>query len=144
MSLHLGKISTYRTTIPASTKNLSDVRNFVAQHATSHGFNRQQISDIRLAVDEAITNIIKHAYNGEENHTIEIELSFKNDRVCIELYDTGTTFSLKSFKQPNIEEKIKQRKRGGMGVYLIHSLMDDVSYGREDDANKMVMCKYRS
>lgn len=140
----MGKNSTYRKTIPASTKNLSDVRKFVAQHAISHGFNRQQIADIRLAVDEAITNIIKHAYNGEENHTIEIEVTFKHDRVCIELFDTGTTFNLKTFPQPNIKEKIKQKKRGGMGVYLIHSLMDDVSYGREDDSNKMVMCKYRT
>lgn len=144
MSLHLGDNSTYRKIIPASTKNLSEVRNFVAKHATSYGFSSEQISDIRLAVDEAITNIIKHAYNGDENHTIEIELSFKDDRVCIELFDTGTTFSLKTFRQPNIKEKIKQKKRGGMGVYLIHSLMDDVSYGREDDANKMVMCKYRT
>jgi len=116
----------------------------VGQHATSHGFGRKQISDIRLAVDEAITNIIKHAYNSEENHTIEIDVTFEKDRVCIELFDTGTTFRLTSFEQPNIEEKIKQKKRGGMGVYLIHSLMDDVTYGREDESNKMVMCKYRS
>lgn len=140
----MGTNSTYRKTISASTKNLSEVRNFVAQHATSHGFERQQIADIRLAVDEAITNIIKHAYNGEENHTIEIDVTFKNDRVCIKLFDTGTTFNLKAFPQPDIKEKIKQKKRGGMGVYLIHSLMDDVSYGREDDANKMVMCKYKT
>lgn len=144
MGLHLGTNSTYRKIIPASTENLSEVRNFVGQHASSHGFDRKQISDIRLAVDEAITNIIKHAYNGDENHTIEIDITFKNDRMCVILFDTGITFSLKSFKQPNIEEKIKQKKRGGMGVYLIHSLMDDVTYGREDDSNKMVMCKYKS
>lgn len=140
----MGNTSTYRKTLPASTKNLSEARNFVADYARKNGFDSQQISDIRLAVDEAVTNIIKHAYNGEEDHTIEIELTFKDDRICVELFDTGTTFSLKTFKQPNIEEKIKQKKRGGMGVYLIHSLMDDVSYGREDDANKMVMCKYRT
>ncbi|WP_340105341.1 ATP-binding protein [Rhodohalobacter sp. 8-1] len=140
----MGTNTTYRKTIPASTKNLSEIRNFVAQHATSHGFEHQQIADIRLAVDEAITNIIKHAYNGEENHTIEIEVIFKDDRVCIELFDTGTTFNLRTFPQPDIKEKIKQKKRGGMGVYLIHSLMDDVSYGREEDSNKMVMCKYRT
>lgn len=140
----MGNISTYRKTIQASTKNLSKARNFVAEYARKNGFNTQQISDIRLAVDEAITNIIKHAYNGEEDHTIEIELTFKDDRFCVELFDTGATFSLKTFKQPNIEEKIKQKKRGGMGVYLIHSLMDKVSYGREDEANKMVMCKYKT
>lgn len=140
----MGNISTYRKTIPASTKNLSEARDFVAEYARKNGFNAQQISDIRLAVDEAITNIIKHAYSGEEDHTIEIELTFKDDRLCVELFDTGATFSIKTFKQPNIEEKIKQKKRGGMGVYLIHSLMDNVSYGREDDANKMVMCKYKT
>jgi len=140
----LGNISTYRKTIPASTKNLSEARDFVAEYARKNGFNAQKISDIRLAVDEAITNIIKHAYNGEEDHTIEIELTFKDDRLCVELFDTGATFSIKTFKQPNIEEKIKQKKRGGMGVYLIHSLMDNVSYGREDEANKMVMCKYKT
>lgn len=140
----MGNISTYRKTIPASTKNLSEARNFVAEYARKNGFDAQQISDIRLAVDEAITNIIKHAYNGEEDHTIEIELTFKEDRLCVELFDTGATFSLKTFKQPNIKEKIKQKKRGGMGVYLIHSLMDNVSYGRENEANKMVMCKYKA
>jgi len=144
VDLHLGNISTYRKTIPASTKNLSEARDFVAEYARKNGFNAQKISDIRLAVDEAITNIIKHAYNGEEDHTIEIELTFKDDRLCVELFDTGATFSIKTFKQPNIEEKIKQKKRGGMGVYLIHSLMDNVSYGREDEANKMVMCKYKT
>ena len=144
MSLQLVNNSTYRKTIPASTKNLSEVRNFVAHHATSHGFSRQQIADIRLAVDEAITNIIKHAYNGEENHTIEIEVTFKNDCVCIQLFYTAASFSLNACPDRKIEEKNKKKKRGGMGVYLIHSLMDDVSYGREDDSNKMVMCKYRS
>lgn len=140
----MGTNSTYRKSIAASTKNLSEVRNFVARHASSHGFDRQQIADIRLAVDEAITNIIKHAYKGEENHTIDIQVAFKKDRICIELLDTGTTFNLKRYSEPNIKEKIKQKKRGGMGVYLIHSLMDDVSYDRVDDSNKMVMCKYRT
>lgn len=140
----MGNISKYRKTIPASTKNLSEARIFVAEYARKNGFDAQQISDIRLAVDEAITNIIKHAYNGEEDHTIEIELTFKEDHLCVELFDTGATFSLKTFKQPNIKEKIKQKKRGGMGVYLIHSLMDNVSYGRENEANKMVMCKYKA
>lgn len=135
--------STYRKTIHASTKYLAEVRNFVADHAASHGFNAQNIADIRLAVDEAITNIIKHAYKGDESHTIDIEVTFKKDRFCIQILDTGDTFNLKNFQQPNIKEKIKQKKRGGMGVYLIHSLMDDVSYGRKSGSNEMVMCKYK-
>lgn len=113
-------------------------------HAEDHGFSSRQISDIRLAVDEAITNIIKHAYKGDENRTIGITVAFKKDRICIELQDTGSSFNLEKFPEPNIQEKIKQKKRGGMGVYLIHSLMDDVSYGRKNQSNKMKMCKYKS
>lgn len=135
--------STYRKTIHASTEYLAEVRNFVANHAASHGFNTQKISDIRLAVDEAITNIIKHAYKGDDSHTIDIKVSFRDDKICIQILDTGATFNLKTFPQPDIKEKIKQKKRGGMGVYLIHSLMDDVSYGRKSGSNEMTMCKYK-
>ncbi|MFO7846134.1 MAG: ATP-binding protein [Balneolaceae bacterium] len=140
----MGTNSTYRKTISASTKNLSDIRDFVAGHAETHGFSGRQIADIRLAVDEAITNIIKHAYKGDDNHSIEITIDFNNERICIELQDTGSSFDFKDFPEPNIQEKIKQRKRGGMGVYLIHSLMDDVTYGRQNQSNKMKMCKYRT
>jgi serine/threonine-protein kinase RsbW len=59
----LNKAVTYRKKISASTQNLSDVREFVATHAKNHGFTSRQIADVQLAVDEACTNIIKHAYD---------------------------------------------------------------------------------
>ncbi|HLR32513.1 MAG TPA: ATP-binding protein, partial [Fodinibius sp.] len=54
--------ATYNITVRASTEYLSKVRDFVGKHAASYGFNKQEVADIRLAVDEAYTNIIKHAY----------------------------------------------------------------------------------
>lgn len=140
----MGTLSTYKLSITASTENLSEVRNFVAEHAKSHGFNKQQIADIRLSVDEAITNIIRHAYMGDDSNNIDIEVSLEEDQFCIHLQDTGKTFKMNKFTEPDIERKIKEKKRGGMGLYLIHSLMDDVSYSRSNGINEMVMCKYRS
>jgi len=140
----LSTISTYQKSIIASTKNLAEVRNFVADHADNHGFNRHQIADIRLAVDEAITNIIKHAYKGDDSRTIDIEVTFEESLICIQILDTGRSFQMNRYKEPDIERKIKEKKRGGMGLYLIHSLMDEVSYSSKNGTNEMIMCKYRS
>lgn len=135
--------TTYQINISASTRNLSDVRDFITGHAESYGFDSNQIADIRLAVDEAVTNIIKHAYQGDTSKEINITLKLNNEKFCILLTDTGKTFEIDTYQMPDIKKQIEQKKRGGMGVYLIHSLMDKVSYTRKGQKNRMTMCKNR-
>lgn len=135
--------TTYQINISASTRNLSEVRNFITDHAESYGFVEGQIADIRLAVDEAVTNIIKHAYQNDTSKEINITLKFNDNQLCILLTDTGKTFEFETYELPDIKKQIEQKKRGGMGVYLIHSLMDKVSYTRKGQKNRMTMCKNR-
>lgn len=135
--------TTYQINISASTRNLSEVRDFITDHAESYGFVEDQIADIRLAVDEAVTNIIKHAYQNDTSKEINITLKFSANQLCILLTDTGKTFEFETYELPNIKNQIKQKKRGGMGVYLIHSLMDNVTYTRKGQKNRMTMCKNR-
>ncbi len=135
--------TTYQINISASTNKLSEVRSFITGHAASFGFAPNQIDDIKLAVDEAVTNIIKHAYQGDNTKEINITLEFHDDRLCVLLTDTGRTFDFQVYELPDIKKQIKQKKRGGMGVYLIHSLMDKVSYTRKGEKNRMTMCKNR-
>ncbi len=84
--------TTYSISVQASTKHLAEVRNFVAKHAKEFGFNKQDVADIRLAVDEAYTNIIKHAYKHDEQKTVDIELGYNNNMFWISLMDTGDAF----------------------------------------------------
>lgn len=135
--------TTYQISISASTRNLSDVRDFITEHAESYGFVADQIADIRLAVDEAVTNIIKHAYQNDTSKEINISLKFTDAQLCIYLTDTGRSFEFETYKLPDIKKQIELKKRGGMGVYLIHSLMDKVSYTRKGQKNRMIMCKNR-
>lgn len=137
-------ISTYQLTIPASTNFLSDVRNFVEVHAKEHGFSDSDIHNVRLAVDEAVTNIIKHAYNYDESKKIDVEIEFNKDELLVSLSDSGKKFELRSLKQPDVQEYAKQKRRGGMGLYLIHTLMDEVEYQRTNGRNEIKMCKQRS
>lgn len=123
--------------------HLADVRSFVLTHGKEHGFSDANMHDVQLAVDEAVTNIIKHAYERDESKNIEIELEINSEKLCVSLTDSGKAFKLKSLKQPDVREYARQKRRGGMGVYLIHSLMDSVDYIRKDGKNEIRMCKNR-
>lgn len=137
----MAKTTTYSISVQASTKHLAKVRDFVAKHAKEFGFNKQEVADIRLAVDEAYTNIIKHAYNNDDRKTVDIELGYNSTNFWISLLDTGDAFDPAKYSKPDVPKKIKEKKRGGVGVYLIKKLMDNVEYHTEGSVNEIRMTK---
>lgn len=137
----MAKSTTYSISVQASTKQLAEVRNFVAKYAKEFGFNKQDVADIQLAVDEAYTNIIKHAYQHDEQKKVDIELGYNSNVFWVSLMDTGDAFDPSSYSKPDVRQKIKEKKRGGVGVYLIRKLMDDVQYHTEGSVNKIRMTK---
>lgn len=137
------KTATYHITVGASTKNLSVVREFVSEHAKAEGFSDTIVSDLCLAVDEAYTNIIKHAYKFDPSKKVEVDLEFDNEKVCVCLTDTGDSFDESSYTVPDIPRQIKNKKRGGMGVFLIQKLMDHVDYRTRKTENEIKMYKKR-
>jgi serine/threonine-protein kinase RsbW len=139
----LKKTATYHITVKASTRNLSEVRDFVSEHARAEGFSPQKVADLCLAVDEAYTNIIKHAYKNDPSQIVKIDLEFDNDQICVCLTDSGEGFDEERYVMPDIEQQIKNKKRGGMGVYLINKLMDKVDYTSSADENEIRMYKQR-
>lgn len=137
----MAKTTSHSISVQASTKHLAEVRNFVAKHAKEFGFNQQDVADIRLAVDEAYTNIIKHAYNNDEHKTVDIELGYNSSKFWISLLDTGDAFDHSKYSKPDVRKKIKEKKRGGVGVFLIKKLMDSVEYHTEGSVNEIRMTK---
>jgi len=133
--------TTYSISVQASTEHLAEVRDFVAKHALDFGFKKQDVADIRLAVDEAYTNIIKHAYKNDEHKSVDIELGYNSNKFWISLLDTGDAFDPSNYSEPDVRQKIKEKKRGGVGVYLIKKLMDNVEYFTEGSVNEIRMTK---
>lgn len=129
--------------VQASTEHLAKVRDFVAKHASEFGFKKQEVADIRLAVDEAYTNIIKHAYKNDKKKSVDIELGYNSNEFWISLLDTGDAFDPSNYSRPDVRKKIKEKKRGGVGVYLIKKLMDNVEYHTEGAVNEIRMTKRR-
>lgn len=128
-------------TVEASTEHLAEVRNFVAAHAKQIGLDQKDVSEIRLAVDEAYTNIIKHAYNNNTSMKVNIEIGSDGDQLWISLMDEGESFDPSTYHEPDLMQRIKEKKRGGMGVYLIRKLMDHVQYNRKGKTNEIRMVK---
>ncbi|HBQ59371.1 MAG TPA: ATP-binding protein [Balneolaceae bacterium] len=127
--------------VEASTKHLAEVRDFVAAHAEQIGLDQKDVSEIRLAVDEAYTNIIKHAYNNNASMKVNIEIGSDGDQLWISLMDEGDSFDPSTYHEPDLMQRIKEKKRGGMGVYLIRKLMDQVQYNRKGKTNEIRMVK---
>ena len=114
--------------VKSSTSNLITIRKFINSKAKSYGFISEEIEDIVLAIDEACTNIIEHSYHSKPNFDIEITVSFSGDNFIVKIIDYGETFEPSSIKELNLELYRKQRRVGGLGVYLMKTLMDDVRY----------------
>jgi len=127
--------------VSASTKHLSKVRDFVGNYARNFGFRDDEIEDIRLAVDEAFTNVVKHAYQNDSSKKVKIKLGANGNEFWISITDFGKSYDPSTYREPDLQESIKEKKRGGVGVYLIKKLMDKVEYRTSGPSNEILMKK---
>jgi serine/threonine-protein kinase RsbW len=118
----------FESTFEANFHHLDEIREFVGEAARQVGFSEKEIYSIQLAADEASTNIIEHAYAGIENGKIEIDCSIADDELKIVMRDNGRSFDPSSVPEPNVKADLSERKIGGLGMYLMRKLMDEVSY----------------
>jgi serine/threonine-protein kinase RsbW len=131
--------------ILSRTDNLIEVREFVGGEARAFGFSEEESANIMLAVDEACTNIIKHAYQYATDKEIEVSIIPKNLTFEIRIFDSGRSFDPATIRQPDLKEHIGHRKRGGLGVYLMKKLMDKVEYNfHRGKRNEVRLTKYLS
>jgi serine/threonine-protein kinase RsbW len=113
---------------PAQFQYLDEMRTFVGKIAGGAGFDAKEIYSIQLATDEAASNIIEHAYADSQSGTIEIACGMHGDALMIILHDHGKSFDPSSVAPPNLKASLSERQIGGLGIYLMRKLMDEVHY----------------
>ncbi len=121
-------VETQSLHIESRTERLIAVREFVSSAARSFGFGDEDVSKIALAVDEACTNIIKHAYHFDPGKSITITVRGRNGTFEVVIQDFGKEFDPAKILTPDMKEYLSHFRRGGLGVYLMKSLMDRVEY----------------
>ena len=128
MALARSKKNTGELIVKSRTENLSQIRDFISSQASSSGLSSEAIENIMLAVDEACTNIIKHAYKSYPEGDIVIKLESNRDKLIISIIDHGNTFDPGTVPDPDLQKYYRNGKVGGLGMYLMKTLMDDVKY----------------
>lgn len=131
-------------TISGYFKNLARIAEFVTASATDAGLNDKAVYAVQMAVDEACTNIIEHAYKGEGNGQIQITCSIQADGLQITIVDQGQPFNPDQVPDFNTTASLPERKRRGMGIFFIYNLLDRVDYQfNTPQGNKLTLFKSR-
>jgi serine/threonine-protein kinase RsbW len=120
---------------PATTAALADIRNFVNELIQTTRLSENDKEQVVLAVDEAATNIIKHALDYDASQHFSISMTIAGNVLTIVLRDNGKAFDTNKLKEPDLKEYVRIKRKGGLGVYLMRQIMDQVNFKRENTAN---------
>ncbi|MCG6916925.1 MAG: ATP-binding protein [Deltaproteobacteria bacterium] len=125
--------------LPAKLSNLRKFIDLVSKCAEDQGMNSEKVTDIGVATEEALVNICNYAYQGKIGEVKVTCMVDDENRFIIEIEDRGIPFDAKLLEDPNLTPDIDQRQVGGLGVFIIKELMDDVQYRREEDKNILIL-----
>ncbi len=108
--------------------NLGIICDFCESIANQFGLSEDDAFAVQLAVDEACTNIIEHAYEERPDGTIRITCKQVGDQVVIRIQDSGKSFDRKQVAPPDLTAPLEERRENGLGLYLMEKVMDDVEF----------------
>ena len=129
--------------VTAETGNLQKVREFMARQVKASALPERDGNKVVLAVDEAIANIVKHAYSQNETGRVEIEVGFDPDKFEVTIRDDGQAFDPGAIKAPDMAEHVRMGRKTGLGIFLMRQIMDEVKYSfKEGEKNKLHLIKY--
>ena len=121
---------------------LDEIRDYVGDVARKGGFSNKDVYNIQLATDEAASNIIEHAYEGVSNGVLDLACAMEKEVLKIILIDYGAPYDPSVIPMPDIKADLSERKIGGLGIFLMRKLMDEVHYEpRADKSNVLTMTK---
>ncbi len=136
----MGKCTQTKLVIDSRLESIASVRHWAAQQAYDDGFDAKSVSDIELAVGEALANVVQHAYAGQAGHEIHLYLTIDETKFSLTIHDFGRKFDLTTYTPPNLEIPTES----GYGVYLIQQAMDEVTYNiSAPQGTQLDLVKYR-
>ncbi|MEO5359354.1 MAG: ATP-binding protein [Nitrospirota bacterium] len=122
--------------LPAALDHLHDFLTAAASCAHAQGFTAERVGEVELVIEEVFVNIASYAYEGQPPGTAEMVIKAdETGNLHVELIDDGVPFDSTAVAEPDLEADIDERRIGGLGIFFMKQLMDDVSYSREDGRN---------
>lgn len=124
--------------------NLSTIADFVVAQARLAGMDEEQVFAVQMAVDEACTNAMEHAYAGKQDGEVRVCCSVEDDALTVSITDQGEPFDPSLVPVPDVSAPLETRSIGGLGLFFMHRLMDSVEFqALAPKGNQIVMRKHR-
>ena len=108
--------------IPSRTPAIDDARVWMSGHLRAAGASADLVWECELALTEALSNVIRHAYKGDGSRRVELALHVRDDQVTVEIVHHGEPFDPEAYRRPDLDAAAP----GGYGLHLIRRLMDNV------------------
>lgn len=119
----------YRYNIGCSLENLKGIRDFVRGSLEGHGLSEVTLNEIVLALDEMCSNLMIHAHHCNPEHLLELHINIpKKGNLVFEIIDEGKMFDINQFEEPDLGNLVHEKRKGGLGIRLVKTIMDNVEY----------------
>lgn len=133
--------------VPARADYISVIRLTVSGLAYQMGFSYNDIEDIKVALAEACNNVVSHAYRNSEAGDMIVDFHVEAERLRIIISDEGTSspFDAKRLKNEASSlhgKSLDEIDVGGLGIYLMKTLMDEIEYETDEKGVKVSLTKY--
>lgn len=126
----------YKYKVGCSIENLKGVRDFIRSTLKQHNVKEIQISEMVLALDEMCSNLMIHAHQCNPDELFELHIAVQKGKpIVFELIDDGTVFDINQFAEPDLDNLVHEKRKGGLGIRLVKSIMDKVEYQRRSGKN---------
>src|SRR5262245_20782651 len=135
---------------PAATLDIA-IRNDLAElerlagsvrdFCRDHGVDDEACHDILLAMDESVSNTIRHGYTDRDPHEIRVRVGLGDRELFLEVEDDARPFNPLEAPEPDTSRPVEERSLGGLGIHLVRRLMNSVEYRRKDGLNILRMTR---
>jgi anti-sigma regulatory factor (Ser/Thr protein kinase) len=129
--------------VPSRTEFLAPIREATRRLAEAAGFEPPQADQLALAVEEASTNVIEHAYHGAPGRVVEVRYDDRGKGLRVEVVDDGEAVDPRAVPDVDLRRYASERRSGGLGMHLMGRIMDSVTFRREAGTNVCCMVKQK-
>lgn len=122
-------------------RELARVASEIERFCEARDLEPQVAYAVNLSVDEILTNTISYAYDDDETHRIELVVRVDDGALVVVIEDDSAAFDVTAETQPELDASLSERDIGGLGLFLVHQMMDGVEYQRRDGRNVVTLTK---
>lgn len=128
----------------ADLDEFAKLQQIIGKFAETQSWSAELVYQIELVLEEICVNVVNYGFDAAETETHEMEVlvDSASDSVTIEVADNGRAFDpLHEAPEPDLDASVDERRVGGLGVFLVKTLMDDLAYRRENGRNRLTASK---